>query len=308
MRYLSRALEEPPTPAARARVLVELGEAEALTGQGDAVGRMNRALDLIDAPVDRARVLERLGWTLQKAGDMVGAVDAFGRGVEELETAAGGAEHDEQLTNLRVAHLGAALLEPGAAEHAHARIQPLVQKEALELTSSERGLLSVAAMHLLFSGDAHDRVIDMARRVWGDGALIEQAGSNSPVVWHVIGSLSWSDALDEAEAVIEATLAAARKEGSILTLALGFYSRAWPRYWKGDIHGAAADAKAAMDAWSGEFSMYLPVAGYWRAHGAARAGRSHRSGRRPRARAGEGALGRKPTCTAPCSPHAGSFN
>ena len=66
-----------------------------------------------------------------------------------------------------------------------------------------------------------------------------------------------------------------------MTLALGFYSRAWPRYWRGDVHGAAADAQAAYDAWSGEFTMYLPGGGVL-ARPVARRARRHRGCRRGR--------------------------
>jgi tetratricopeptide (TPR) repeat protein len=106
-------------------------------------------------------------------------------------------------------------------------------------------------------------VISLSKQVWGDGRLLEQDRSSFHTIWHVIGCLSWADALEDAEQICEAALESARREGSIVTLALGFYARSWPRYWRGHLAGAAADAQAAMDAWSGEFSMYVPVAAYW---------------------------------------------
>jgi len=268
IRYLTRALEEPPPAGVRGDVLLELGRAESLAGRASAVARLDQALALIDDPRRRAEILRELGWTLQKKGDMKQAVSAFERGLRELE---GPPEDDVgtslEVANLQIAHLGAALLESGSAERAHRAVASLIEKESA-LGADERGLLSVVAMHRLFRGEAHEEVISLSKQVWGGGRLFEQEGSNSHTVWHVIGCLSWSDALDEAEEIVDAALEAARREGSIVTLGLGFYARSWPRYWRGDLSTAASDARAAIDAWSGAFSMYLPVAAYWFAQAA----------------------------------------
>jgi tetratricopeptide (TPR) repeat protein len=263
-RYLARALEEPPPGPARAEVLLELGRAESLAGKADAIDRLDQALELVDDPRRRAEILRELGWTLQKRGNMKQAVAAFERGLAELA----GFDDDEVKTrldvaNLQIAHLGAALLESSQADRAHRQVAALINKGVAELSLNERGLLSVVAMHKLFRSEDHEAVVSLSKQVWGGGRLLEQEGSNFHTIWHVIGCLSWSDALEDAEQICEAALESARREGSIVTLALGFYARSWPRYWRGDLAGAAADAQAAMDAWSGEYSMYLPVAAYW---------------------------------------------
>jgi DNA-binding CsgD family transcriptional regulator len=263
VRYLVRALEELPSSDARAVLLVELGEAEALTGTTGGIERLHQALDLVDDPRRRAEVLERLGWMVQQTGDMRVATETFARGVAELEAVGEESAGDAQLTRLRTAHLGAALLTPGASDEAHAQLRQVIESPNTELPERQLGLISAAALHLMFNSERHETVIALSKRVWGDGSLLVQEGPNSPAVWHVVGCLSWSDAFDEAEAVIEAALDAARREGRIVTVALGLYSRSWPGYWRGDIHGAAADAQAAVEAWSGEFTMYLPVAAYW---------------------------------------------
>lgn len=95
-RYLARALEEPPRLDACAEVLVQLGKAEALEGRKEAAGRLDQALELLSDPHRRAKILGDLGWTLQKAGDLRGAMQAFERGLAELE----GLPADELATNL----------------------------------------------------------------------------------------------------------------------------------------------------------------------------------------------------------------
>lgn len=265
VRYLTRALEEPPPVETAADVLLELGEAEGLAGSPDGLTRLERALDLLDDPRRRAAVLERIGWMLQQSGDMPRAVVAFGRGLSELEAL----DEDESAARLRVnlelAQLGEAILQPGPIETIEKRVRPILEKPQDDVSEVERGVLALAAMKTLMTGERHDLVTTFAEHAWGGGALLEQAGLQSPMVWHVIGCMSWADALILAERAIELTFEAADADSSIVSLALGFYSRAWPRYWRGDLRGAVADARAAVDAWSAEFTMYLPIAASWMA-------------------------------------------
>jgi DNA-binding CsgD family transcriptional regulator len=262
--YLSRALEEPPDPSVRPELLVELGRAESLGGRPEAIERLDGALARIGDPVRRAQVLRELGWTIQKTGDMRLAVETFERGLAEVDPLA---DRDEaaraEAALLRSAHSGAALLEPKSAQQAQRILAGLRNPRAAVREPHERELLPMLATQLLFDGEAQDEVIALALEVWDEGALLEREGSNTFTVWHVIGCLSWADALDEAEVILEATVERARREGSVVTLALGHYARAWPRFWRGDLAGCAADAEAAMSAWSGDFSMYLPVAAHW---------------------------------------------
>jgi len=264
-RYLERALEEPPSGDSRPEVLLELAHAEGVAGRGDAVDRMQQALPLISDPRRRAAALSDLGWMLQKRGDLPGAIDAFARGIEEL---AGSTEDEDlamgiEVANLQAAHLGAALLDPASAEEAHRRVAPLTSRSPEDLSGVERGLLTIPAMHLMFAGEDHERVISLCAQAWDGGTLIEQVGADSPTIWHVEGLLAWADDLDGAEEVVEAALARAYADGSLVTQALALYGRSWPRYWRGDLAGAAADAQAAVNAWSGDFSMYLPMAAFW---------------------------------------------
>ncbi len=262
--YLARALEEPPAAELRPELLVELGRAESLAATPGATGRLEQALELIGDPRRRAEILQELGWTLQKSGDIEGAVGAFDRGLAVLS----GLPRDDtaaalELASLQTAHLSASLLDPGSSERAQREIAALVEKEPCALSANERGLLSVAAISHLFRSEHHDELMPLLNKAWGEGTLLEQEGSNSQTIWHLIGCFSWADDLDAAEQIIDAALEHARLEGSVVTLALALYSRSWPRYWRGDLSGAAADAQAAVDAWSGEYSMYLPVAAYW---------------------------------------------
>lgn len=253
--YLRRALEEPVSLDARPEVLLELGRAESAIGRADAIARFEEALGLIDDPRRRAEVLRELGWALQKSGDMRSAVTAFERGLTEL---ASGPDADEaERANLRAAHLGAALLDPESTDRAQARLR------AMRASRHERQLLELLAARLTMAGEPHEEAISLALDAWDGGALLEEQGSDSHAIWPAVATLAYADALEPAEAILEAVIERARREGAIVTLAMGFYVRSWPRFWQGDLAGCVADAEAAISAWSGEFGMYLPVAAYW---------------------------------------------
>lgn len=262
--YLKRALEEPPPPELRAQVLLELGRAEALGGQAGTIERMEQALDLVGDPRHRAEILRELGWMLQKRGDLRRAVEALERGLVELQgVVAEDLREALEVARLQIAHLGTVPLETEHAAEAGGRADRLMRDPGRSLSANERGLLSALAAQRLFQARPVGEVVALARRAWGGGALLAEEGPDSPTLWHVVGCLSWSDALQESEAIIEAALARARREGSIVTQALALYARSWPRYWRGDVSASAADAEAAVVAWSGEFTMYLPVAAFW---------------------------------------------
>lgn len=257
-RYLRRALDEPPTLAQRARVLVELGEAEALAAQPRAIDRLQTALTLVEDPRERARTALRLSWMVHRSGRPGDAADLAERALRDL------GDRDRQLADeLTVSYLSGALVDHRRASTARRRLERLLARSSESATGHSAGLLSgLAGMHI-FHGGAASEVVSLAKAVLRDGALIEQEGSDSMTVWHAISCLSWSDELEAAERMCDLALADARRRGSPVTAALALYERAWPRYWMGRIGEATADAQAAVDAWSGGWGMYLPAAVHW---------------------------------------------
>ena len=80
VRYLERALREPPADADRPAVLAELGRAEAAAGLPDAVAHLEAAIGLAGEPRQRAALLLVLGRVLQDGGSLGDACVAFGAG------------------------------------------------------------------------------------------------------------------------------------------------------------------------------------------------------------------------------------
>lgn len=256
--YLRRALAEPPPSVGKARLLVQLGEAEALAGSEQAVSRLTEAIGLLADPRERAAACLRLGWMLHKAGRFAEAAATLETGQAEL-----GDVDDALASELESAFLGTAWLDPARAPAAHRRSEALLSRGLDPSSPLRRTVLTQAAVTWVFEGRAVSEVRAVATRLLAGGELVRDEGPDAVSVWQAVGCLSWSDALDEAEATIEDALAMARRQNSYVMTAQAYYSRAWPRYWRGRLAEAAADAEAAVQAWRGAWGMYLPSAEYW---------------------------------------------
>jgi DNA-binding CsgD family transcriptional regulator len=261
-RYLSRARDEPPPRKLLANVLVELGEAEAAAGAETALARLEEALALLEDPTERAETVLRLGWMLHKSGRIREAADVFQRGLEEARP------ESPYARALEVGYLGVAWYDSRRVADVVARRRALLSAAEGRPGRAERGLLAQQLLHELSAGESHEEVCALARRLLDDGALLEEEGADSLNVWIAVGALSWSDAMEDAEAAIEGALVDTAQRGDYLSGALALYTRAWPRFWSGRIADALADAQAAVSAWQGAWAMYLPGAMYWlaRAH------------------------------------------
>ena len=259
-RFLRRALAEPPPPEVHAVLLVELAQSEAISGTAgdEPTQRLEQALALMDDPHQRAETMLQLGWMFQKTGRLAQAAETFSRGLAETKGAT-----DDLATLLEVGWLGAAWLDSTRAQEVIDRRRALLNRRGAIGKDAERALLAQEIVFELFSADSHERVIERATQLLDGGTLIDEEGSDSLNVWTAIGSLSWADALDAAEEAVEWALADAARKGAYFNAAMAYCMRAWPRYWRGRLADAAADAQVALDASRGGWNMILPVAALW---------------------------------------------
>ena len=259
--YLRRAIEEPPTPARRGDVLIELAHVETAIGDTEAVSRLAEALELISDAPKRARVLLELGWGEHHRGRFQDAADAFEAG---LTVAAGLAESDPDLeAELEAGYLVSATLDSRRVADAISRIEVIERRSGEIQVPAHRMLLAQLLFTRTMAGAPHHEIIELAERIWAGGQLLRDEGADSQTLWHVVGALSWADACTAALAVIEQALAAADEQGLVLAQARARYARAWPHLWMGQIGAAAADAWAAIEIWNGGLETYLPAAIYW---------------------------------------------
>ncbi|MGI8903442.1 MAG: ATP-binding protein [Solirubrobacteraceae bacterium] len=257
VRYLRRALLEPPADRDQGEVLAELAHAEAAIGDPLAVEHLEQALGCV-ADHRRPEILLALGWAEHHAGRFGAAADAFQRGLDASPDG-----RVEMAAELEAGYLGSATLDSARAADAAARIKVIEATPAKHQAPAHRSLLAQVLFFRTMSGAPRLGIIELAERIWADGRLLDEEGADSQNVWQVVGSLSWADAYTGAFEVIDAVLQAADAQGSVLAHARGRYARAWPNYWTGHLAEAAADAGAAVEIWYGGLETYLPAAIYW---------------------------------------------
>ncbi len=260
--YLERALDEPPPPEQRARVLLSLGFAEALLGRPGAAERLAAARQATTTPRLRAEADLRLGRHLYATGEYAAAERALERGRGALGADGRGEVGEEgdwlasqlEASSLAAARYAGTLDGRGGSE----RLAAVLRRRTAGESPDERALLAELAVELGVRGEPRDQVVALAMRAWADGALAATADRHGIVVSQVAAALVWSDAGEEAETVLDAAIAHAREVGAATGAATARYMRSWLRLYQGDLEAARADAAAALG--TPGWDMYLPAA------------------------------------------------
>jgi DNA-binding CsgD family transcriptional regulator len=259
VRYLERALREPPPAEARAAVLAELGQAEAVAGRAGAVEHLESAIELAASAAKRAELLLAFGRALHHGGRLVEACDAFRWGLDELHEAT--EERSELRVELEGGYLNSALFTPGRARDAHQRARQILARSTALAGPGELALLSKALMMRLWAGEDRGEVLAAARRLVDEGRLSVDDAADSQVPWQTIGSLSWADDYETARRALRVAFADARRRGSVLAFALAGVLSARQMLWTGHVDEAVHDARTALDALPSE-SIYRSSAAY----------------------------------------------
>jgi hypothetical protein len=174
--YLRRALAEPPPVVERARLLLELGSAEALLSGDAAVEHLREAHGLIDDPIPRAETALLLGRQLLLVSRTDEAAAVF---TEELgELAGADAELDRLLEGGLITM---ALFEPRLYREALERLEG-VRSRAGDATVGEKLLLSLLAYHDARAGAPATVAVPLARRALAEGALVKAGRAGYPFV------------------------------------------------------------------------------------------------------------------------------
>jgi DNA-binding CsgD family transcriptional regulator len=236
--YLRRALEEPPPPAERPRLLLELGAAEARAGQAGALEHLRGARALAADGEARAAVALELARTQVFDGDMRGAVELLRATLAEL-----GSGH-ALAPQIEDGLLAAAGLVP---ELLGTVVEPLARAHD-GWRAGDRALrpvtLGVLAAVAATTGRADD-ARSMAEHALGGGELVADQTADAPGVYFATCALSVADGLAPALGHLDIALAEAVSRGSVRGFATASCFRAFARCRAGDVRGAEADAAAA---------------------------------------------------------------
>jgi DNA-binding CsgD family transcriptional regulator len=235
--YLSRALAEPPVPASRAEVLLELGAAEALTQPDEAVSHLRQALDRAATPELRATVALTLGDTLAATGRQDEALPVFDRGLRDID-----GQMSELQAHLEAAMIAAARWAPSAQSLRHEKVREL-QARAASGTPLDPLLRAQLAIETAAAGTDRCGAIEHSRQVLQAAPGLTLGASTVPEVALV---LTFAGLPEEAWPACRDCLARARQAGWPLGIATASTSVALTALHLGWISEAIASARGAI--------------------------------------------------------------
>jgi len=259
---LQRALAEPPEPAGRGQVLLELANAEIEQGDQGAARHIEEAIPLCETPDDRVRALAALGRLRFNRGEHETAASVMEEALELLKP------DDPALAPLLVGYLTASTFRAGLYPLAAERLQPVIAAARAGQLPQDAGLLAHLALRLAFAAGPAEQIVALAERATAADPLVDPA-TLGILNGLIVQALCCVDELDAAERISDAALAAARRRGSLLSFTMASFHRAIGRYHRGELTSALADLDqervaaregwTAGDSWSGGLRAQIQI-------------------------------------------------
>ena len=262
VRYLRRALAEPPPLPDRSRVLLELGQAAAMSGDPAAVEHLRRAVEDLPDAAARTEALFDVGRTLVSRGRYREAIEALEAALDEV---------GPPPSELRRRVL-AALLQ-ATRQHGDRRRADLIDlawaalpesdvdgPEPHELSLGQRALQGELAIELLLAGRGCEEVHDAAQLAVSDLDVAVDDGAAGLPFHNAVSALTWTDDLDLAEAVLDRAIGHAEDVGRVMGVAVGSFRRAVVCYLRGNVDATVAGAERAIELSQRGWAAYLSAA------------------------------------------------
>ena len=249
--YLRRALQEPPAPALRLDVLLELARAESLSGSTNAIERFQEALAQARGSAIYGAIGAELMFMLFRHGQVERALELAHDVLERLPSEQRGLE-------LRVIAAGAtgAVLVPSLRAEMEFFIAR-IPDDLVGETPEERLALSARLAAALVTDAPMDVAADLAERALGDQMLLEDLSSNELLYWNAASALIVTDRFGAADAAADAALQDARDRGSVIGFALSSAFRCLLDYRVGKLTDGVADGRQAVETVGpNEFQIY----------------------------------------------------
>ena len=249
VRYLDRALQEPPTAQLRPEVLAELGAAEAALGRPAAADHLAQAAAGSSDPRRRAELGLQLGRALDALALHEDAAGAYDAALRELPAAPEDPDELELRDQLEASFISTASIVPD--------LQPLALERAARVvehavkgpqTQGQRLLLAQAALHATTTGDSAHNAIELTERAWDGGRMLSDANPQW-LGWRLVtAAFLFNGELESALEVAQAALDEARQHAWPLAFATASYIRGLPLLWQGRVTDALGDLELARDA------------------------------------------------------------
>lgn len=241
LRFLERALAEPPDDATRPDVLAALAEA-GLHARLDLPTAGQRLAASAATTVDPEQAVQRWLLLAQLVAVGQGIPAAVGTLEEAMRRMDG---HADGRRRVAVDLVGKALLHPDTRPRgeALARDAPGVVGGDATIDRLER---CNQAWALALGGAPAAEVVALAGPTLARGATSRETGPSAPV-YQAIAALSQVDAIDEALACADAAVAVARGRHQTLGLYGALGTRASIHWRAGNVRACADDASASLD-------------------------------------------------------------
>lgn len=250
VRYLRRALAEPPEAELQARVLLELGAAGAAAGEEDALERLEEAFDCAtECDVIAAAAFE-LGRALLYFARAIEAIPVLERALDRLRD--GDIETRRRLEALLLMQ---AQSEVSARRLVVGRLREAGDRAERAQDAPPEVLATIALQKAENTGPA-EQATELAVAALRDGRLVEELAAESPALYFATCALTLGDHGDIAEQHLDRAIAVARRHGSARGFAFASCFRGWTRYRRGDLPGAEADLDRFLELAS-EFSLEI---------------------------------------------------
>ena len=233
LRYLRRAVDATDADQIPSSLLIEVGLAEAASGEVASLQHFERALTMVTEPAEQADALFSLGATLYRFGRYPEARSAFRRGTELFGSS------DQRLRFESALWSTNAHLSP--TEGVPADVAELAEK------SGVREIWAVKALHESLTQPPARAAADLAARALDGGALLSARGSQCVAVHVATLALMQCNRLVEANESADAVVRHAVDHGLQLEYAEASWTRALILHARGRIDDAAADAQAALE-------------------------------------------------------------
>jgi DNA-binding CsgD family transcriptional regulator len=242
VRYLKRALAEPPRAAQRVAVLRGLGVAEGLSGDRAAEDSLREAMRLAAAPGLRAEIALELSSAYVLTGRFGEAIRALEQAIDET------VEPDQELRW----RLESRLIATAHIETAHRTVaERHLQTLPLGLpgdTPGERLILAQLAYAAAIGGDPVDVVVALATGALANGRLVAEEPPLSPSLLEATFALVLGEQSELAMSAYDQWLSRAQREGAPIAFALVCSQRSQLHCYRGQIADAIAEARNAIDA------------------------------------------------------------
>jgi DNA-binding CsgD family transcriptional regulator len=239
---LRRALAEPPSGAERPGLLLELGVAETTAGEAAGEEHLREALaaagDDPDVAVGATLVLAHALGRAERLQDAVAVIDRTAGLLRDDD-----ARTSEQLETLAMM---AGMLGADTAPPLTLRLEAM--RRRADDPRAPREVVAASALRAVATNEPVHVGVALARRAFAEGPTAVPQPTDLPWFAQASAALVWADAFDEAAPALEAGVAESRATGDCALFATSMAWRAWMLLRRGDLQGAAGDARTVLDA------------------------------------------------------------